>query len=190
MRKLVGMAMVVSLLFSGLAYAQFGKEGKGRLGEKGDELAGKRSELLETLYIWKLVDRLNLSEEQLVKFLPKWKEEKELRKRHQLERKERVKELESLIKSEDPEIEEKLADKLAELEKWESDSQERQKEIREGMKNILTIKQRALLLVSRERFGKDIREILRKVGERKRPEEEKERIEKKGQPSYFRRGGK
>lgn len=161
MRNLaVAVLGVFLLLFSGSAYAQPEEKGEGELREE-------RVELVEVLLIWKLVDRLGLSEEQLVRFLPRWKEDKELKKQHRLERKERLKELESLARSEDEEVEERLAVKLAEMEKWEAGFQEKVKAIREEMKNVLTVRQRALLLVSLERFGREVRKTLERVRERR-----------------------
>jgi len=69
--------LLLSFLFVTANTGLFAEEQRSRERTLKREKAGK---MLETVTLWKLVDGLKLSEEQLVKFLPKYREGKDLRK--------------------------------------------------------------------------------------------------------------
>jgi Spy/CpxP family protein refolding chaperone len=161
---LILFSVILFVLFAqGLVSAQ--PQGRREWGE-GPEIRKERGEghqrgakMVETLRIWKMVDSLNLSEEQLAKFLPKLKEEKELRREYGEERKRNLENLRELL------IEEEVSEKeikaqLKELEEIDSEFQEETKALREEVKKLLNTRQQAQFYIANEEFQKELRHLL------------------------------
>jgi Spy/CpxP family protein refolding chaperone len=123
---------------------------------RGPERGAK---IVETLRIWKMVDSLNLSEEQLVKFLPKLKKEKELRKEYGETKKKTLENLRELLRAEEVSEKEVKAN-LKELEKIGSEFQAKTKGLREEIKKILSLTQQAQFFIANEEFQKELHQLL------------------------------
>jgi Spy/CpxP family protein refolding chaperone len=173
------------ILFSVILFVLFAQDlvtaqpqGRREWGE-GPEIRKERVEghqrgakMVETLRIWKMVDSLDLSEEQLAKFLPKLKKEKELRREYGEERKRTLNELRELLKEEEA-SEKEIEANLKELENLDSEFQEKTKALREEVKKFLNTRQQAQFYIANEEFQKELRHLLggmkRMRGRKERP---------------------
>ena len=139
----------------------WGREGKGR--GKGER---RGAEMVETLRIWKMVDSLDLSEEQLIKLLPKLKEEKELRKEYGKARREALEGLGELLEEDEEEVSEKeIKAQLKELEGIDSEFQGKTRALKDQIKKLLSVRQQAQFYIASQEFQKELRHML---GEMKR----------------------
>ena len=130
------------------------------------EKAGK---MLETITLWKLVDGLKLTEKQLVKFLPKYREIKDLNKEYREKRKKALEGLKDLLQTTKKVSARKIETKLAQLEKMEDEQLHKSKSLRKELKAILTPEQQAKFILLQKQIGKEMMQQLRKrMGKRKR----------------------
>ena len=128
----------------------------------------KASKMLETVTLWKLVDGLKLSEEQLVKFLPKYREGKDLKKEYREKKGKIEKELKELLQAKKISAR-KVEAKLTQLEKMEDEQRQKSKVLQKELKTILTPEQQARFILLRKQIGKEMMQQLRKrMGKRKR----------------------
>ena len=127
----------------------------------------KASKMLETITLWKLVDGLKLTEEQLVKFLPKYREGKDLKKEYREKRKKVVEELKDLLQAKKVSAR-KIEAKLTQLEKMEDERRQKSKSLQKELKTILTPEQQARFILLQKQIGKEMMQQLRKrMGERR-----------------------
>ncbi len=113
--------LLLSFLFVTANTGLFAEEQRSRERTLKREKAGK---MLETITLWKLVDGLKLSEEQLVKFLPKYREGKDLKKEYQEKRKKVVEELKDLLQAKGVSAR-RIEAKLTQLEKAEDEQRQK-----------------------------------------------------------------
>lgn len=140
----------------------------------------KASKMLETITLWKLVDGLKLTEEQLVKFLPKYRESKDLKKECREKRKKVVEELKELLQAKRVSAR-KIEAKLTQLEKMEDEQWQKSKALQKELKTVLTPEQQARFILLQKQIGKEMMQQLRKrMGERKRPSQQNRKRSKKG----------
>lgn len=160
--KLSGMFFLIFILTAQAVYAQrpparpFPEEGKRE----------RLREEIETMKMWKMLDVLDLSQEQSDKFLPVWKEMQKAQKDFREKREDLLKSLESVLGEEKP-AEGKIRDILGQLEKERSRFDEVQQRFRQKAQEVLTLEQQAKLLLFEDRFEKRMMEIIRQYRERK-----------------------
>ena len=159
---------LVTLLLGFLLFtANAGLFAEEQLSKERTSKREKASKMLETITLWKLVDGLKLTEEQLVKFLPKYKEGKDLKKEYQEKRKNVVEELKELLQAEKISAR-KVEAKLTQLEKMEDEQWQKNKALQKELKTILTPEQQARFILLQKQIGKEIMQQLRKrMGERR-----------------------
>ncbi len=167
MRKIKSLVMLLlafSFLLAGEAlYAQ---EPPGRpFPEKGKRERVK--EEIETMKMWKMLEALNLSQEQSDKFLPAWRELQKAQKVFRERRENLFRMLEMTLAEEKPK-EGKIKDILIQLEKERLFLDEVQQRFREKAKEILTLEQQAKLLLFEEKFEKRMMDIIRQYREKRR----------------------
>jgi len=141
--------LLLSFLFVTANTGLFAEEQRSRERALKREKAGK---MLETITLWKLVDGLKLSEEQLVKFLPKYREGKDLKKEYQEKRKKVVEELKDLLQAKGV-LQEGLKTKLTQLEKAEDEQRQKSKSLQKELKSILTPEQQARFILLKSRLA-------------------------------------
>ena len=140
--------------------------------EEREERKGKASEMLETITLWKLVDGLKLTEEQVAKFLPKYREDKDLKKEYQEKRKKIAEELKDLLQ--DKSSSKKIEEKLTQLNKLEEEEWQKKRALEKELKSILTPEQQAKYIFLQRQIGEEMMQRLRKKGkERKEQSQEK-----------------
>ena len=134
---------------------------------------GKRERLreeIETMKMWKMLEVLDLTDEQSNDFLPAWRELQKAQKDFRERREELLKSLEAVLGEEKPD-EGKIRNILGQLEKERSRFDEVQQRFRQKAKEVLTLEQQAKLLLFEDRFEKRMMEIIRQYRERKRFEQ-------------------
>ena len=130
---------------------------------------GKRERLreeIDTMKMWKMLEVLDLSQEQSDKFLPVWREMQKAQKDFRDRREDLLKSLESVLAEDKPD-EGKIRDILGQLEKERSRFDEIQQNFRQKAQEILTLEQQARLVLFEDRFEKRMMEIIRQYRERK-----------------------
>ena len=150
------------LLFPSMLFAQSG--------HPGDTQGGDRPyERIENLRKVRLVEILELKEDQSVRFLARMNEHDNARRAIMKERGEALYKLERLIrnKSDDSEYEKAFADVSAVDDKLTT---ERRSYIA-GLSDILTPTQRAKMLIFERRFEKELREAMREAQRRRKEQE-------------------
>jgi Spy/CpxP family protein refolding chaperone len=130
---------------------------------------GKRERLreeIETMKMWKMLEVLDLTDEQSNDFLPAWREMQKAQKDFWEKREGLLKSLEAVLGEEKPD-EGKIRDILGQLEKGRSQLEEVQQRFRQKAQEVLTIEQQAKLLLFEDRFEKRMMEIIRQYRERR-----------------------
>jgi len=163
MRKMALAALALILLSSSLICAQ----GPGGPPER-------RKEKLQDLAIWKMLEVLDLSQEQTDKFLPALREMQKQEARLQEERKKMLDELERAMTQGGSEKEvRQIISQVRQLGKQGEEIRER---FFTQAESILTIQQLGRLVLFQDRFERRMREMMREMQEQRMHEmQEKER---------------
>jgi Spy/CpxP family protein refolding chaperone len=130
---------------------------------------GKRERLreeIETMKMWKMLEILDLSEEQSNNFLPAWRELQKAQKFFREKREDLLKSLELVLGEEKPD-EGKIKDILRQLEKERVQLEEVQQRFRQKAQEVLTLEQQVKLLLFEDRFEKRMMEIIRQYREKR-----------------------
>jgi len=117
---------------------------------------------IERIRIVTLIDELDLNEEQIAKFLPKFKDHQRLEQEFFKKRTMKFNELREMLQNEKI-SEDKIKVRIDEFEKMRTDFQKNQEALRKEMEAMLTTRQKAKLLVFQADFERKIREIIEKV---------------------------
>ncbi len=122
--------------------------------------------LIERIKIWTIIDELDLNEDQIAKFLPKFKENQKNEHEFFEKRMQKISQLNDLLRNPKT-TDDKLKTKVEEIEQLQAEFKKKQEASLKEMHSILTIRQRAKLLVFLEQFEKKLRRIIEEI--RKRP---------------------
>lgn len=116
-------------------------------------------DMIEDLRIVRLTKELNLTDQQLAKFLPKMREGQAARQDFHQKHMGLVKDLNDLLngKASDKDLQAKLSD----LDKLENDFQARERDNRKALVSQLSVEQQARLVVFQENFEREMRELIR-----------------------------
>ncbi len=163
MRKMTVAALALILLSSSIIYAQ-------RPGGSPE----RRREKLQDLAIWKMLEVLDLSQEQTDKFLPALREMQKQEARLREERSKMLDELERVMTQRGSEKEVKqIIYQIRQLGKQGEENRER---FFDRAESILTIEQLGKLVLFQDRFERKMREMMREMQEQRMHEmQEKER---------------
>lgn len=118
--------------------------------------------LVEVIKIWKLINKLELSnfnEDKLTKFLAKYKQLETIRSEHWKKRGESIGRLKKLIETNASEEQIRLA--LDELNKIDTNFFEKDRQIKESINNILTTRQQAELIIFQDTHWRDMKNLVR-----------------------------
>lgn len=162
---------LATLLFSLLLFTASGrifaessyekKSGRKMSDEEREARKERASKMLETITLWKIVDGLKLSEEQLTKFLPNYRETRDLKKEYQEKRKKIAEELESILK-EKKVSSRKIGAKLTQLDKLVEEQWQKGRALQNKLKTILTPEQQAKYIFLQKQIGREMMQQLRK----------------------------
>lgn len=117
-------------------------------------------EMLETIRIVRTIEALELNEEQIAQVLPKWREMKEAGKEFHQSRKERIEELEKLLKSKASSQE--LERALENLKAQEKAFRGRMENLKDEIDKTLSPEQKVKLIISESKFHKEMQRMLEK----------------------------
>jgi Spy/CpxP family protein refolding chaperone len=127
----------------------------------------KPQEMVEHLMVYRLTELLSLTEDQSIKFFPKLKELKELRRDFADARRKLIERIEDRLRDfKGPEKD--LKDLIAELEAKEKDFHEKEAKIHKEISNILTSQQYAKFLIFQTHFNEEIRKMIEEARASKR----------------------
>lgn len=130
-----------------------------------DGIPERQREKVKQLRIWKLTDKLNLSEEQSLKFFPAYN--KNMDEQESL-RHERRKIVQDLKENGETMTESKVSEKVDQMLEIEQKMLTRRKEFLKSLDGILTPKQRAVLVAFDAEFLKDLAKNIEKHRENKK----------------------
>ncbi|MGQ9609125.1 MAG: hypothetical protein ACUVWN_07480 [bacterium] len=118
--------------------------------------------LVEVIKIWKLIDKLELSNfnvDKLTKFLAKYEQLETIRSEYWKNRGESISRLKKLIETNASEEQIRLA--LDELNKIDINFFEKDRQIKESINNILTIRQQAELIIFQDTHWRDMKNLVK-----------------------------
>lgn len=169
MRKIINVILIMVLLALVLVLLAIGAETnrpstKNPTGRIDIRLSKEEiPKLVEIIRIWKLVDELELEEEQLVKFLLWFKESNDLRARHYRSRRDAVAKLRELLEADSSE--DRLKSAMDELKSIETKFHQKEKQLENTLNSILTVKQQAKYTVFRDVYKRDMQRLMRNLQE-------------------------
>ncbi len=131
----------------------------------------KAEKMFDSVFSWRLVEEMNLSEQQLASFLTKFKESREIMRAQRQRKKEILQQLAELLKEKNVSSRQ-IEARLEEIDRLQEETHQRLKQVREEIKNILTPEQRARFLLTEERLSQEMVRVLRNKMEG-RPEPER-----------------
>lgn len=158
------MRKTMSLLLSGLILISLVS---GAIAQPGQEFSPERREMrIRMLRTWRLIEELDLTEEQSTKFFPimnrfddKEREINQKRRRIMVELRE--------VLSRDNASEKEIKEKIAALRNGEQERHSNRDKFYEDVAKVLSVSQQARLLLFEERFQREVREIIRDFRERR-----------------------
>lgn len=124
--------------------------------------------MLEAIKIWKLMDFLELDDEQMLTFLPKLKQMEKHRRETFARRKELLMDIQKLVKKDA--AEKKLKDVINDIIQFEFEHKEEELKLKKEAMSVLSTKQQAKFLIFEARFEEEIRKIIKRLGKEKERE--------------------
>lgn len=119
-------------------------------------------ELIEIIRVWKLVNGLGgLEEEQLVKFLHRFKELDRLKGEYDKNRRETIDRLRKLLETNSSEDQIKAV--LSEFKKVEDNFHQKERQIEDALASSLTVRQQARFLVFQDTYKRDIGRLIQNL---------------------------
>lgn len=179
MRKMVKIILIIAslVLFLGLLFtigAQTGNPDRAEQNRGNIELSKEDiPRIFEVIRIWKLVDDLELNEDQLLAFLPKFKELEGLRRGYYRGRYDKIKKMNELLEKNPSENQLKPA--IDEFRNAEVDFYQKYRQIKDSINSDLTIKQQAKFVVFEDKYRDDMRSLMRNLRELSNLREQKSR---------------
>ena len=125
-------------------------------------------EEIETMRMWKMLEVLDMSEEQSDEFLPAWRGMQKAHRSFREKRGELLRELEHVLREEQENKERKIDEIFDELKNEKAKLKEAQDRFRAEAKELLTLEQQAKLLIFEEKFERRMMEMIRKFREKRR----------------------
>ena len=144
-------------------------------GQKASQGGSMPRERLELIRMWRLVDELQIGEEQAARLFPFWSNHRRQSREIQQDRKKAADELVNLLRQEEVR-DEVLKEKMKQIRAIDKKKEELARIFHGKMVELLTVRQQARLLLFEEKFRKDLQDFLKEVRPlRHRREEARER---------------
>jgi hypothetical protein len=124
--------------------------------------------MLEAIKIWKLMDVLELNDEQMVSFLPKLKQMEKHRREAFAEKREMLINLKELVKKDASE--KKLRNSINNIVDFEFKCNKEELDLKKQAMSSLSLEQQAKFLIFEARFEEEIRKIIKGLGKQKERE--------------------
>lgn len=140
----------------------------GRHGPRSLESAPDDMQSFESVKLWRMTQALDLNEEQTAKVFPKLHQLQKERRQFRLSYRAMMQELAAMVR--DPQVQESLlTKKMEQIEKAEQAFRDFERKNHQEIKTLLNPVQQAKLILFREKFDRDLRQILREIREQKGP---------------------
>ncbi len=159
-RALIPIILILFLTPAGLVFAQGPPPSADERPDRREERE-KIRENIETLRVWKLIEALNLTQDQSTRFLPALKEFQTARKGFEDRRRELLGELDTTLNT--GSNENKLKEILTKLENNRKQFQAASESYLDKAKSILTVEQQAQLFLFEDKFERRIRETIEQI---------------------------
>ncbi len=168
MRRTINLILMMAVLTLGLLVAISAETGK-QVPKKpagGVGINLKKEEipkLIEIIWIWKLVDELQLEEEQLTQFISRFDDLNDLKGKYYKNRHASINEMSKLLKANASDSELKLlTDKFKNI---EIEFRQKERKLGELLNSDLTVKQRARFIVFQNEYRNDMRRLVKNLRE-------------------------
>jgi len=164
MKRIFGIMFLTGLLIPSLVMSQpaRGRARRQEMMRQGAIQPNKDTrDMIEDLRIVRLTKELNLTDQQLAKFLPKMREMEAARREFHQKQVGLIKDMDDLLGR--GASEKDLQTKLSEFEKQENDFQSKERESRKALTNQLSVEQQARYVVFQEKFEREMRELIRGI---------------------------
>jgi len=172
MRKIINITLIMALLALSLvlllaigADAQTDRQSRGRSSGGIDINLSKEDvpRLFEIIRIWKIVDEIQLNDEQLKTFLPRFNELNDLRAKYYTQRREASNEMQKLLKANASENQLKSA--LEKYRNLEVKFRQKEKQLSAALNSGLSIKQQVKLINFEHEYRRDMGRLMRNLRE-------------------------
>lgn len=172
MRKIINITLIMALLALSLvlllaigANAQTNRQSRDRSSGGIDINLSKEDvpRLFEIIRIWKMVDEIQLNDEQLQRFLPRFNELSDLRSRYYKQRREASNEMQKLLKADASENQ--LKSTLEKYRNLEVKFRQKEKQLSDALNSGLSIKQQVKLINFEHEYRRDMGRLMRNLRE-------------------------
>jgi Spy/CpxP family protein refolding chaperone len=167
MRKIINTIMIVAVFALGLLLAISAEtKNNTKRPAEGIGIDLKKEEiprLVDIIWIWKLVDELELREEQLTQFISRFKELRDLRGQFFRDRREAIAEMDTLLETGASDNELKSA--TDEFRSLETEFRQKERQLEDLLNSSLTTKQQARLIVFQDRYRRDMGRLVKNLQE-------------------------
>jgi hypothetical protein len=130
---------------------------------------GELQQLLDAMELTRARTVLELSDEQFSRFLPKLEALQAVRRRAEIERTRAVNELRRMTQAGDPNLDERMRERLAEITAIDARAFAEQQRALESINEVLTLRQQALFRVFEEQMERQKADLLTRTRQANRP---------------------
>jgi hypothetical protein len=176
-RKIINIILIMALLALGVLLTIGAETGKTNRTSRNIDIELSKEEipkLIEIIKIWKFVDELELKEEQLVEFLPRFKNLDDLRIGYYTDKRKAVNDLKKLLETDASNDQLKSAE--GDLRKAEIEYRQKERQLADALNSGLTIKQQAKLVVFQDGYRRDMHNLVRKLRELSELKEQRQNL--------------
>ena len=170
MRKVINIILIMAslaiVLGMLLAIGANTNAQEGRRSSSGIDISLSKEDvprLFEIIRIWKIVDELELNDQQLQKFLPRFNELNDLRGKYYEKRRAASSEMKKLLDANTPES--KLKSALNEYRNMEVEFRQKEKQLEDALNSDLTIKQQIKFIAFEYEYRRDMGRLMRNLRE-------------------------
>ena len=128
-------------------------------GDKPPLPEGKPFKRIEAIKIWKLTEVLDLNEEQSEKFFPRMRKLEKARRKTFAERRKLLGDLSQLLG--EKESDKSIQIGIEKIINFDKKQRKEEEKLREDVMSVLSIRQQAKLLLFEERFGEEVKKIIK-----------------------------
>ena len=145
-----------------------GQQPPGR-GQPAGVTVGELQQMLDAMELTRARTALELTDEQFARFLPKLEALQAVRRRAEMQRTRAVNELRRMIQANDPQLEERMKERLAEITAIDARAATEHARALEAVNEVLTVRQQGLLHLFEEQMERQKADLLTRARQANRP---------------------
>ena len=130
---------------------------------------GELQQLLDAMELTRARTALELSDEQFARFMPRLEALQAARRRAEMQRTRAVNELRRMIQAADPQMEDRMKERLAEITAIDARAATEQQSALEAVNEVLTVRQQALFRIFEEQMERQKADLLTRARQANRP---------------------